>query len=128
MDQGPLVNDQIEAGKNFVQLFEKYAPLKAAFWLKDSEYGHWFLHLASDAIDTTTLGVAYGEVVRLAASMPDPKIDVLQVKLVVRNESLVRAVEELQRRRPGRAIRHSGLLGDVNVEEVYVYPMSVAAA
>ena len=43
----------------------KYKPLQAAFWLKESEEGQWFLYLVSDQIDDTNFDQAYGEVHRL---------------------------------------------------------------
>lgn len=130
MDQGPLVNDQIEAGKDFIQRFENYAPVKAAFWLKHAEDGDWSLHVASDEINDTNFDVAYGEVLRVAAAMPEPRIDPFQVKLVVGNESLVRAMEDLQRRSQGRAVTqyYGRLFGDSDVGEVYLYPSRVTTS
>lgn len=130
MDQGPLVNDQIEAARGFIERFEDYVPVRAAFWLKPAEDGHWFLHVASDEIDDTNFRVAYGEVLRVAAAMPEPKLDPFRVKLVVRNESLVRAVEDLQRRFRGRTVTHHHdlLLGNLYADEVYLYPPRVTAS
>lgn len=130
MDQGPLVNDEIDTGRAFVNRFADYAPVKIAFWLKDSEYGQWYLYVASDEVNGTNIGVAYGEVLRVAAAMPVPKIDPFQVKLVGGDEPITRAVLELQRRHPGRtSMRHHGSrLGDVNVDELYLYAPPVTAS
>ena len=38
MDLSTLGNEQqIDAGMNFLREFHNYAPVQAAFWLKDSE-------------------------------------------------------------------------------------------
>ena len=43
MDQGPLVTEQIDAGAKLVNDFDRRTPLQAAFWLKESEVGEWYL-------------------------------------------------------------------------------------
>ena len=48
MDQGPLVIEQIDAGARFLAEFEKKIPVMAAFWLKASEEGSWYLYVASE--------------------------------------------------------------------------------
>ena len=45
---------------------DKYGPIHAAFWVKDSEEGHWYLYITSDQISDKSLDAAYGHVLRLA--------------------------------------------------------------
>lgn len=45
MDQNSLVIDQFEAGARFLGEFQKYVPVKAAFWLKESAEGNWILYI-----------------------------------------------------------------------------------
>jgi hypothetical protein len=40
----------IEAGARFLPEFQKYAPIAAAFWLKDSDTGNWHLWIGSTKI------------------------------------------------------------------------------
>lgn len=82
MDQGPLVNEQIEAGARFLAEFQKYAPMQAAFWLEDGEDGGWRLCIASHQVTDENFDLAYGEVARLNSQMQDPWFDVFQVRLV----------------------------------------------
>ena len=56
MDQVPLVIEEIEAGKEFLDELEKRLPVKAAFWLKADEDSGWYLHVASDQVGDANLG------------------------------------------------------------------------
>jgi hypothetical protein len=129
MDQGPLVSEQIKAGARFLDEFQKYLPVQAAFWLKDSDEGAWSLYVASDQITDDNFDVAYGEVVRIAGVLRDPWFDIFQVKLIGADNPLARAVLDLQRRYPGGtpARFYGKALGGVSTEEVYLYPSPISA-
>jgi hypothetical protein len=81
MDQSPLVIDQFDAGARFLGEFQKYVPVKAAFWLKESAEGEWILYVASDQITDDNFDVAYGEVLRIAVQMHEPIFDPFHVQL-----------------------------------------------
>jgi hypothetical protein len=124
MDQGPLVNEEIEAGARFLAEFQKYAPVQAAFWLKRSDEGECSLYVASDQITDDNFDVAYGEVVRISGEMQDPYFDMFRVKLIGADDPLARAALEVHRRYAGaRPTRFRGnTFGGVGVDEVYIYP------
>ncbi|MBL8794631.1 MAG: hypothetical protein JNM56_12060 [Planctomycetia bacterium] len=127
MDQGPLVNEQLEAGAKLASAFAQRYPLHAAFWLKESEDGEWYLYLASDQIDDTNFDVAYGEVVRLFGRASTVWLDPIQVKVTGIEAPVAQAVQALQQMYPNtlptrlRNLR----LGGVSVDEVYIYPVPV---
>ena len=50
MDQVPLVNKFIDAGRHFLADFDKTFPIAVAFWLKNRDEGSWNLHIASEKI------------------------------------------------------------------------------
>ncbi len=129
MDQGPLVTEQIDAGAKFLGEFQKYAPVQAAFWIKDNEEGGWYLYVASDQITDDNFDVAYGEVVRIAAGIQDPWFDQFQVKLIGSDHALAKVVSDIRGRFPGRL--RAQLLGKtfagVTVDDVYVYPSPIPA-
>jgi hypothetical protein len=127
MDKGPLVNEQINAGVRFLAEFQNYLPIQSAFWLKESENGRWYLYVASDQITDENFDVVYGEVGRLAEVIRDPNFDVFQVKVIGADDSLAKAVLEMQKRYPGRSpLRfHDKTFGGHNFEEVYVYPQPI---
>ena len=108
----------------FLGEFQKYMPVHAAFWLKDSDDGAWYLYVASDQITDENFDVAYGEVLRITVVMNDPLFDPFQVKLIGADDPLAQAVLDMQRRYPGRVTSHlqGKVLGGLPVEEVYLYP------
>ena len=61
MDQTSLVTEQIEAGLQLINKFNKYKKLQAAFWIKESDTGNWYLYLVSDQIDDSNFDLAYGK-------------------------------------------------------------------
>src|SRR5947207_15032852 len=102
MDQGPLVIEEIDAGAELVREFDKYKPIKVAFWLKASDDEHRYLYIASEQINDTNVGVAYREVLRLANQMQSPYLDPFRVKLISAEDPLANAAAEINRRFPGR--------------------------
>ncbi|HYT92207.1 MAG TPA: hypothetical protein VEL76_26060 [Gemmataceae bacterium] len=124
MGQGALVSEQIEAGARFLREFDKYAPVKVAFWIKETEVGRWYLYVTSEKITAEDVYSAYGEVVRLARVMQDPWFDMFQVKVVEADHPKAKAAAELQRRYPRRVpLRFQDeIFGGVHVEEGYIYP------
>jgi hypothetical protein len=130
MDQGSLVIEETDAGAELVRQLNQYTPVKAAFWLKESEEGRWYLYIASDQIDDKNLRRAYGEVLRLANQIPSPYLDAFQVKLVPASDPLAQAALSIHRRYPGNlATRFGGTnFGGMGVEGVYIYPASVTSS
>jgi hypothetical protein len=68
MDKAILVNEQIDAGREFAEAFNNYQTVDALFWLNPAESSEWELYLASPAINDSNFDVAYGEVLRLVRS------------------------------------------------------------
>jgi hypothetical protein len=129
MDQDPLVSEQIDAGARFLSEFAKYVPVRAAFWLKESEGRAWYLYVMSDQITDENFDLGYGEVVRIAHTMRDPWFDMMQVKLIGEDDPLGKDVENVRRRLPGRGRvgLHGDTCGGQAVEEVYIYPSPIPA-
>lgn len=127
MDQSPLVNDQIDAGARFLGEFRKYIPVKAAFWLKESDEGEWNLYVASDQITDDNFDVVYGEVLRIAGHLHDPRFDPFQVKLLGGDAPLAEAALDLNRRCPGPVATHvqGRMFGGLPLEEAYIYPSPI---
>jgi len=127
MDQGPLVSEQIDAGARFLGEFQKYLPIQAAFWLKDSEEGAWNLYVVSDRITDDNFDVAYGEVLRIAGQLQDTWFDPFQVKLIDVNDSVAQAALDIQRRFHGKVPTRfrEMTFGGVSVDEVYIYPSPI---
>src|SRR5205823_697960 len=84
-------------GLRFLVEFSKYKQLKAAFWLLTDENDRWYLYLASDQIDDSNFDLGYGEVIRIANKMAEPRIDPFRVKIVFPNNPLVEGVLDVQK-------------------------------
>jgi hypothetical protein len=128
MDQGPLVNEQINAGASFLSTFQKYAPVRTAFWLKDGETGEWNLYVVSDTITDENIDKAYREVGRIAKDIHDPWFDpFFQIKVAGVHHPLAKLVGNIQRKVTGRVPPgyHGGQLGMRSVAELYIYPLPI---
>ena len=128
MDQGPLVTEQIDAGARFVREFAKYKPVHAAFWLLGTDENPWFLYVVSDQINDSNFRLAYGEVIRIARTTPDPWLDPFQVKVMGTHKPLAKAVLQLQVKYAGNLPTryHGPPLGNLSIDEVYIYPPQTA--
>lgn len=124
-----MVTEQIDAGAKLASEFDsKYKPLKAAFWLKESEDGQWFLYLVSDQIDDTNFHLAYGEVPRLLGRGPHLWLDPFQIKVAGIDDPVAKAVLEIQQKYPGRPATRlrNRMVGGLNVEEAFIYAIPIA--
>lgn len=130
MDQGPLVKEEIDAGTEFIREFDKFATVKTAFWLKQSDDDHRYLYLASDKITHALIRDAYGEAFRIATQLRSMYLNPFRVKLIVGDDALAQAVVDLSNRYPGRVInRLSGnSLGGINVDDIYIYPQAASVS
>jgi hypothetical protein len=129
MDHGPLVMDEINAGAELVREFDRYEPVKVAFWLKASDEVHRYLYIASDRISDANSDQAYGEVLRLANHMQSLYLNPFRVKVISAEDPLAKAAVAINKRFPGRmATRFEGeSFGGISVDDVYIYPSPLSA-
>ncbi len=122
MDQGSLVMEKIEAGNRFLRGFENLTRVVVAFWLKEGEDGRWNLYVASDRFDKGKLGMAFGDILRIAREMNDPYFKPFEVKLVGLTEPTVRGALEFYLTHPPKIPFHirERNLGGIEVEEAYL--------
>jgi hypothetical protein len=128
MDQGTLVRDEIDAGAEFVRRFGRYAPVAAAFWLRAADKLGRYLYIASDQFTDRNTPAAYTEVARVIREMGDPNLDPFRVKVVRMDNPVVRSVMEIYQQYKGRppARYEATSLGDVAVDDLYIYPQPVS--
>ena len=124
MDKTPLVMDEIEAGKEFIRRLHVYRPVKAAWWMRETEDAGRYLLVALDGLTVENADQAYDEVLRITKEMKDHHIDPFEVKLVSPDDPASRTVLDHYRRYPGRVPPpfNGSVLGRLPVVEVYVYP------
>ncbi len=117
------MTEELEAGARFLGEFQKFYPVRAAFWLYDSENSMWWLHVASERF-TDANDAAIRKLIKVARALNDPWFESLPVKLLRADDPLAQAaVAALQRypmKGPGRF--PARLFGH-NVEGVYLYPL-----
>ncbi len=123
------MNEQIDAGRKFIDEFDKHIPVRAAFWLKVNEDSGWYLYVASDQITDENIDVVYGEVAKVFRMIDDPNLDVFQIKLIGTDDPFARAALGLCERSKARVPIHirGRSFGGMGVEGAYVYPPPVAA-
>ncbi len=123
MDQGPLVMEEIEAGAELAREFDRYAPVRAAFWLKASDDDHRYFYIASERISGANIDVGYGEVLRLVGEMRSHDFDPFRVKLISADDPLAKAAVEINERFPGlKPNRVRGtMFGGITIDDVYIY-------
>lgn len=124
MDQGSLVSEEIDAGEQLVRAFDKYLPVKAAFWLKTSDDPHRYLYIASEQIDDNNFDLAYREVIRLTHKFRNPDLDPFRVKVINAGTPLAQAAVEILERFPDSVGTRSGggYFGGLVADDVYIYP------
>jgi hypothetical protein len=124
MDQEPLVTEQIEAARKFIEEFDKYRPVQAAFWLKATEDSGWYLYVASEQITDENFDVAYGDARRASRNVQDPNFDLFRVNVIGMDDPLAKAALEIYRQYSGRvpARVRPGQFGPLGAEGVYLYP------
>lgn len=129
MDQNPLVNEEIEGGREVIAIFEQIKPLKVAFWLKSADDEFRYLYLASDEIEGMGRRVDYEQLIHLMNAKPLLQIDPFRIKLISSENLLAHAAIELQSKFniATRVARRQ--FGDVYAEDAYIYPpLRVASA
>jgi hypothetical protein len=131
MDTDTLVENRLNDGRKLVEeLPQRGFEVTAAFWLKTSENGKWYFYIVSPAVEAEGLTTAYRQLHPLVQAMAQPfTIDPLEIKLIGPNNPIARDVIAIHGRAPGprvSPIRWGGTkLGNVSIEEAYLYPLPV---
>lgn len=130
MDQGPLVELQIEDGRRLLDhLIAEGVPVTAAGWIKEAENGGWLLYIATPLVpEGGGRRAAYRRVNEVIRGMQEPWPYFFAIRVIHPNHPIARAIAEIQGRYPGRrGIRYGGgSLGDLRVEGAYIYPPAEA--
>ena len=123
MDYGPLVKEEIDAGAKLAREFDKFAPIKTAFWLKASDEDQRYLYLASDGIVETNRRAAILEMLRIASNIESPYFDPFRVKIINGDNPLALAAADINTRFPGtKPTFLGGPFGGIYAHDGYLYP------
>ena len=129
MDYGPLVKEEIDAGRELIRRLDRYRPIKAAFWLRESDDPHRYLYLASERSDAHPDDLSYPEVSPIVREMQSPDIDPFRIKVVAADHPLARDAMEITEKYPTSTGRRMGgsRFGNLFAEDVYIYPLPLPA-
>jgi hypothetical protein len=124
MGQESLVNEQIDAGEEFIRDFNDYVSIAAAFWINPAESEDWYLYIASTEINDGNIRAAYGEVLRRVGSTRNQWLDAFQIKLLNSSDPLATEVVEIQKRYPLKnPTRYNGSsIAGLPIGGAYLYP------
>ena len=124
MGQESLVNEQIDAGEEFLRDFNDYVSIAAAFWINPADSEDWFLYIASTEINDANIRAAYGEVLRRIGSNKNQWLDAFQVKLLNSSDPLAAEVVEIRDRYPLKIpTRYSGSsIAGLAIDGACIYP------
>ena len=131
MAQETLDRELIPAGEELVRAVRSRGiEIQDAFWYFNPEADAWNLVLAApQVVDRGTKDVYYA-ILSVARESGGPEIiDAFDVKVVSPLDPLARAVNRFQQQHPAplSARVRSGLIGDVYVEGLYLYPRRTAS-
>ncbi len=131
MGEDLLVNEQIEAGADFVRDFNDYVCVSVACWVIPAASEGSFLYVASDDIDDSNIDDAYGEVLRRLSVKKNQWLDAFQVKLVNSSDPIASDAIRIRDRYPATlATRYGGSsIGGTSIDGAYIYaPISAMDA
>ncbi|MGD0896911.1 MAG: hypothetical protein ABR915_03685 [Thermoguttaceae bacterium] len=129
MDTELLVDNRIDDGRGLIAwLVHDGFDVAVAFWAKTSEEGLWFLYLGSTSIEVEKLGSAYSTVYACLRRLPGASLSLSEIKLVHAQNPIARDAIAVRDRVSTRIpIRYQGKrLGNLPIEEAYIYPRSGA--
>jgi hypothetical protein len=133
MDQNPLVNEYRVMGETIAsKCAEAGIDVTAAFWVKPSEDGQWYLYLASRDVEDRGLREAFRRVfAALDQINPPPQIDTLvDLKLIGATNPITKDILSIQSRYPAPLSTwyRGRQLGKMAIDEAYLYrPRQVSA-
>jgi hypothetical protein len=125
MDTELLVGDRIADGRRLLaELSRGGFDVKVAFWVRTGEESLWHLYIASPTVVPANIGAAYGQLYTHLSRVPDLSWGLSEVRLVTPTNPVAAAAIALRDQNPGLLpIRYHGpRLGEVAVEEAYIYP------
>src|SRR5438132_4438138 len=93
VDQGTLVEEQIDDGRRFVERFAADGnPVQTAFWAKTAEEGIWFLYVATEIFDRDGPAAAYRAVHASLRKLGKSSVSSSEIKVISPNHPIAKDV------------------------------------
>lgn len=132
MDQGPLVDGEIEAGAALVREFADGWPVREAFWYKAADDAFRHLYIISDKPELSASPDPYARILDCLRRVDSPHLSPLMISLRESGEhaSMSESARRLARGTVGKTVTHFARdsEGEMAVEDVYIYPLPAPAA
>ena len=133
MDQRYLVDNQIDEGLEIAKsLVADGVDLIAIFWAypESEDDGRWKLYLAARLADEKAWIDVYQKLIDTLPKDEDSWVTLLDVTVIGEEKPLTQIVLDIQRKHPGPVALRSRrrALGDLGIQEVYIYPPVEGAA
>lgn len=129
MDSIPLVDAQkIDGERLRDQLVQNGFEVTAACWAKPVNEDRWSLYIASPVVDRLGPPGAYREAYRLLRTLGQSWVSPSDVKLIGERHPIAQHAASLARGYPGPTHSRAPLLGDIFVDEAYIYPLGPGAS
>jgi hypothetical protein len=127
MDQEILVREMIEEGKRLLErLVAEGVPVTAACWVKESENERWYLYIATPLVpEDGVTRQAYMRINTVLRQLEGSfEFDPFRIRAFAASSPVAEAILALYKHHPRRGpIRYRDYrLGDVSVEDAYIYP------
>lgn len=123
MAQISLVDRRIEDGEALMHtLSQSGFGVAAAAWVRAHPDEGWELWIATPGIDQLGKRDAYLLIQGEIRAKPEWAIGLLDVKLVDSTNGLGKELVEMAHRQPPKPTVCYGILGDMEIQEAYVYP------
>jgi hypothetical protein len=99
--------------------------VKAALWLYTTDTYQWFLYIVSDVVEQKGITEAYKLLFKAIRPLANLEIDRFEVKLIGPADSLAKAVMSFLSKQlaPVPTLARGTTLGDVHIEQAYIYPL-----
>lgn len=130
MDSFPLVDSQIDAGQRLLnRLIENGFDVTAACWVTTADQSGWDLYIVSKTVDVSGPQQAHFAMHPFIWGMRPPLVDPLSVRVTGTTSSVGADLSKLRQRLPeGGTWYHGGLLGNLPIEQAYIYPTAASAS
>ncbi len=128
MDTELLVEEHIDEGQALIErLALEDFDVSVAFWAKATDDGLWQLFIASSSLSTTNPSAAYHKAYLALDAIGADSFSRSDLNLLAPESAVAQAAMELRARTaPKLPIRfHGKRLGNLSVNEVYIYPKVV---
>jgi hypothetical protein len=125
VDQELLVDNRFADGEKLLAALARAGfDVAVAFWVLTTEDHVWLLYIASDAVDPASVGDAYRLIYTSLTQIPHASVSLSDVKVVHPSNPIARDAIAWRNRNPARlpVPYHGKNLGDVPIEEAYIYP------